>query len=309
MHHWSVTTKCRRGVACILLGFTAIVSLSTLLIACGSSPSVVPTMSVVATPSPSASPEPTLVLGKCAALLPLGQRPAPDILRDIRVPGDREGVRALVERLPRQIDGKPLQLPFVGPPEIFAARYGADATLVLNAKQLAPGETGLSAIEREVATTSASCAAGRDGNLVWVVLNQPGLVVIGWAAADGGWSFGAVAPDMVRAERLVAAYRDATGSRDGATLASDARSTMMASLAWASDEIVGGERQGYWRLTDNDTFTDLPAHYAAFERQPLASATAVIRDALLGEMPAGPIAGVAPVVSLDAAPLNPELEE
>ncbi|HQZ91373.1 MAG TPA: hypothetical protein PLR44_15065 [Thermomicrobiales bacterium] len=264
---------------------------------------------MVATPSPSASPEPTLVLGKCAALLPLGQRPAPDILRDIRVPGDREGVRALVERLPRQIDGKPLQLPFVGPPEIFAARYGADATLVLNAKQLAPGETGLSAIEREVATTSASCAAGRDGNLVWVVLNQPGLVVIGWAAADGGWSFSAVAPDMARAEMLVAAYRDATGSRDGATLASDARSTMMASLAWASDEIVGGERQGYWRLTDNDTFTDLPAHYAAFERQPLASATTVIRDALLGEMPAGPIAGVAPVVSLDAAPLNPEVEE
>ena len=79
MHHWSVTTKCRRGVACILFGFTAIVSLSTLLIACGSSPSVVPTMSVVATPSPSASPEPTLVLGTCAALLPLGERPAPDI--------------------------------------------------------------------------------------------------------------------------------------------------------------------------------------------------------------------------------------
>ncbi|HQZ91371.1 MAG TPA: hypothetical protein PLR44_15055, partial [Thermomicrobiales bacterium] len=69
--------------------------------------------------------------------------------------------------------------------------------------------------------------------------------------------------------------------------------------------LVVGERQGYWRLTDDDMFTDLPAHYAAFERQPLASATAAIRDALLGEMPAGPIAGVAPVVPLNAAPLNP----
>ena len=73
--------------------------------------------------------------------------------------------------------------------------------------------------------------------------------------------------------------------------------------------LVVGERQGYWRLTDDDMFTDLPAHYAAFERQPLASATAAIRDALLGEMPAGPIAGVAPVVPLNAAPLNPALEE
>lgn len=74
--------------------------------------------------------------------------------------------------------------------------------------------------------------------------------------------------------------------------------------------LVVGERQGYWRLTDDNTFADLAGHYrATFERRPLAGATAAIRDALLGPMPAGPVAGVAPVVPLDAAPLNLALEE
>jgi len=74
--------------------------------------------------------------------------------------------------------------------------------------------------------------------------------------------------------------------------------------------LVVGDRQGYWRLTDDDTFTSLAPHYQeAFEGQPLTSATAAIRDALRGEMPALPIGGVAPVVPLDATPLNPALGE
>ena len=74
--------------------------------------------------------------------------------------------------------------------------------------------------------------------------------------------------------------------------------------------LVVGDRQGYWRLTDKDTFVELVPHYQeAFERQPLASATTAIRDALRGEMPTRPIGGVAPVVPLDAAPLNPALGE
>ena len=390
-----------RGGPAALLGIFTCAAL--LLVACGGSGSEAPTTSAIATPSPSASPEPTLVLGTCAALLPLGERPAPAILRGVGVPADREGVRALFDRIPREIDGKPL-LPFVGPPEIVAARYGADATLVINAKQIAPGETGQSAIERDVATSSARCEAGRDGDLVWAVLTEPGLVAVRWATIDGGWSFGAVAPDMARAEMLLAAYREATGSGDATTSTragcvttgvSIAMIPDIASLAWASDQIVVGEvvrahpttpdpresrlplhtdvdirvesfvrgqaletvavrqpggeipggcadpmgqlelspgdrfllfldrdertefapawfvvgeRQGYWRLTADDTFIDLAGHYQdAFERRPLADATAAIRDALLGPMPAGPIAGVAPVVPLDAAPLNPNL--
>jgi len=382
----------------------AIVTFAVLTVACGgerNNDEAVDAVDMVATPS--ASPEPTTVLGPCATLLPLGERQAPDILRDVDVPGDREGVRALFAHLPREIDGLALRLPFVGPPEIFVARYGD--SLVLNAKQLAPGETGLSAIERNVAASSASCVAGRDGDLVWATLSGSDHVRVIWGDADGSWSFGAIAPDTARVEHLLANFTAATEARQTpaahtdtctTTAASVAMVPDIASLAWASDQIVVGdvvrahpttpdpreprlplhtdfdilveswvrgqpldtltirqpggeipggcadpmgqlelepgdrfllfldhdertefapawfivgERQGYWQLTNDDTFADLPGHYAAFERQPLASAIAAIRDALLGPMPASPIAGVAPVVPLDAAPLNPALGE
>lgn len=193
-----------------------IICLGLLLVACGGSSSKAAATAVVATPSSSASPEPTLVLGTCATLLPLGERPAPASLRDVRVPDDREGVRQLFDHIPREIDGRRL-LPFVGPPEIFAARYGDDATLVLSAKQFAQNETGQSAIERDVAASSARCESGRDGVLVWAILTGPGHVVIRWARIDRGWSFGAVAPDMARADMLVASYRDAMGSGTATT--------------------------------------------------------------------------------------------
>ena len=395
----------RQSQSLAAIRLTVFACLAMMLAACGGSgqqPSEIP-----ATSSPSVSPEATQVLGRCAASLPLVELAAPDIFRSIQIPDDREAVRELCEQIPREIDGKMLQLPFVGPPEIFVAQYGEDGMLVLTAKQLAPGETGRAAIERDVAASSANCEAGRDGRLIWATLTEPEGVQIIWAIADEGWAFSALAPDLTQAEALLATaigvlVDNATAppsSSEGCTITGVtlAQISDIAALAWASDQIVVGEvirahpttpdpraarlpfhtdfdvrvesfvrgqpmeivtirqpggeipggctdrmgqlelatgdrfllfldhdertefgdaylvvgdRQGYWRLTDKDTFVELVPHYQeAFERQPLASATTAIRDALRGEMPTRPIGGVAPVVPLDAAPLNPALGE